>query len=88
MDDDGLVPDALREALDGRRARGAAVKFLYTIPNFHNPAGVTLAVERRRRGAGDLPRVRRRSSSRTTRTGCSASTGQTYPALRSIDPTT
>ena len=47
MDDDGLIPEALREALAhaGRPRRRA--KFLYTIPNFHNPAGVTLAVERR-----------------------------------------
>ncbi len=26
---------------------GRTIKFLYTIPNFHNPAGVTLAPERR-----------------------------------------
>ena len=26
---------------------GKRVKLLYTIPNFHNPAGVTLAVDRR-----------------------------------------
>ncbi|HEX8001540.1 MAG TPA: PLP-dependent aminotransferase family protein [Mycobacteriales bacterium] len=44
MDDDGLVPEALDETLArvGRRA-----KFLYTVPNFHNPAGVSLARERR-----------------------------------------
>jgi DNA-binding transcriptional MocR family regulator len=41
MDEDGLVPDALREALAAVEAAGRRVKFLYTIPNFHNPAGVT-----------------------------------------------
>ncbi|MGH8918758.1 MAG: PLP-dependent aminotransferase family protein, partial [Actinomycetes bacterium] len=30
-------------------ATGRRAKFLYTVPNFHNPAGVTLAAGRRRR---------------------------------------
>jgi len=48
MDDDGLVPSALREAIAAVRAAGRRIKFLYTIPNFHNPAGVSLSAERRR----------------------------------------
>ena len=48
MDDDGLVPAALREAIAAVRASGRRLKFLYTIPNFHNPAGVSLTAERRR----------------------------------------
>ncbi|MEF2976374.1 PLP-dependent aminotransferase family protein [Subtercola sp. YIM 133946] len=47
MDDDGLIPDALREAIAREKSAGKAIKFLYTIPNFHNPAGVTLSAERR-----------------------------------------
>jgi len=47
MDDDGLIPEALRAALLRLRAEGRRAKFLYTVPNFHNPAGVTLTVERR-----------------------------------------
>ncbi|MCW2583432.1 MAG: Transcriptional regulator with domain and aminotransferase domain, GntR family [Klenkia sp.] len=47
MDEDGLVPEALEDALIECRARGDEVKFLYTIPNFHNPGGVTLTEERR-----------------------------------------
>ena len=47
MDADGLVPEALREALAGVRAAGKKAKFLYTVPNFHNPAGVSLAESRR-----------------------------------------
>jgi 2-aminoadipate transaminase len=47
MDDDGLVPAALSEAITAVRASGRRIKFLYTIPNFHNPAGVTLAEGRR-----------------------------------------
>jgi DNA-binding transcriptional MocR family regulator len=47
MDDHGLRPDALVEALAGLRAAGKRVKFLYCIPNFHNPAGVSQTLERR-----------------------------------------
>jgi DNA-binding transcriptional MocR family regulator len=45
MDDEGLDPDALEDAL--RREPKPA--FLYTIPTFQNPSGRTLSVERRQR---------------------------------------
>ena len=48
MDADGLVPEALAQAIATVRAAGKRAKFLYTIPNHHNPAGVTLSAERRR----------------------------------------
>ena len=47
MDDDGLVPEALAECLARLRAGRQPVKFLYTVPSFHNPAGVTLSAQRR-----------------------------------------
>jgi len=47
MDDDGLIPGALEEAIRRTAAAGRRAKFLYTVPNFHNPAGVTLAAGRR-----------------------------------------
>ncbi len=47
MDADGLVPAALDQAIRTVKAAGKTIKFLYTIPNFHNPAGVTLTAERR-----------------------------------------
>jgi 2-aminoadipate transaminase len=47
MDDHGLNPEALRDALTALRAAGKRAKFLYTIPNFHNPAGVSQTLERR-----------------------------------------
>ncbi|WP_297083560.1 PLP-dependent aminotransferase family protein [uncultured Demequina sp.] len=47
MDADGLVPGALDETLTRLKAEGRRVKFLYTVPNFHNPGGVTLSLERR-----------------------------------------
>jgi DNA-binding transcriptional MocR family regulator len=47
MDDDGLVPAELDRTLTELARAGRRVKFLYTVPNFHNPAGVTLSLERR-----------------------------------------
>jgi len=47
MDADGLVPEALAQAITQVRASGQRAKFLYTVPNFHNPAGVSLADARR-----------------------------------------
>jgi len=47
MDDDGLHPAPLAETLDRLGAGGRRAKLLYTVPAFHNPAGVTLAASRR-----------------------------------------
>jgi len=47
MDDDGMRMDLLEAELKRVGPRGA--KFIYTIPNFQNPAGVTMSPERRRR---------------------------------------
>jgi DNA-binding transcriptional MocR family regulator len=44
MDDEGLIPESLEEAVGRFRA-----KFLYTIPTYQNPAGVTLSEQRRER---------------------------------------
>ncbi len=42
-DENGMVVDKLDKALSSRP------KFIYLVPNFHNPSGVTLSLERRRR---------------------------------------
>ncbi len=47
MDDEGLVPAALEETIARVRAEGKRIKMLYTIPSFHNPAGVTQGADRR-----------------------------------------
>lgn len=47
MDDDGLIPEALRQRITRLKAEGKRIKFLYTVPTFSNPAGVTLSWERR-----------------------------------------
>ncbi len=49
LDDDGLIPEALEDTLDRLARDGRRVKLLYTVPNHHNPAGVTLAQSRRSR---------------------------------------
>ena len=85
MDGDGLVPDALREALRAAESAGRRVKFLYTIPNFHNPAGVTLAVPRR----AEILEICRQHNVLVVEDnpyGLLGFDGQTYPALRSMDP--
>ncbi|MEI6867593.1 MAG: PLP-dependent aminotransferase family protein [Actinomycetes bacterium] len=47
MDNDGLIPEALRQAIKVTRAAGRRIKFLYLIPNYQNPAGVLLPADRR-----------------------------------------
>lgn len=47
IDEKGLIPAELRKAISTVRAQGRTIKFLYTIPNFNNPSGITLAAERR-----------------------------------------
>ena len=47
LDADGLVPAELDATLTRLAAAGRSVKFLYTVPTFQNPAGVSLSAERR-----------------------------------------
>jgi 2-aminoadipate transaminase len=47
QDESGIVTSDLREKIDRARAAGRRVKCIYTIPNFQNPSGVTLAAKRR-----------------------------------------
>ena len=47
LDRDGMRVDLLAGALDQLERGGRRPKFIYTIPNFHNPAGVTMSAARR-----------------------------------------
>ncbi|HYM46623.1 MAG TPA: PLP-dependent aminotransferase family protein [Solirubrobacteraceae bacterium] len=49
MDSDGMPIDELESVLDRLQAEGRRPKFIYTIPNFQNPGGVTMSLPRRRR---------------------------------------
>src|SRR5436305_1289909 len=48
MDRDGMRVQDLEAKLDELERTGRRPKFIYTVPNFHNPAGVTLSLARRR----------------------------------------
>jgi len=47
LDEDGLQLGALQATLAELRAVGKRARLLYTIPTFHNPAGVSLSAQRR-----------------------------------------
>lgn len=47
MDRDGILTDELEETLDELERSGRRPKFIYTVPNHHNPAGVTMSLQRR-----------------------------------------
>lgn len=45
MQDDGIDTDALEKALETEQN----IKYLYTIPNFQNPTGITMSLEKRKK---------------------------------------
>jgi 2-aminoadipate transaminase len=47
IDRDGMRTDELAATLDRLEQEGRRPKFIYTVPNFHNPAGVTMSLQRR-----------------------------------------
>jgi 2-aminoadipate transaminase len=84
MDAEGLVPALLRDALRSLAAQGITPKFLYTVPTFHNPAGVTLSVGRR----PEVLQICREYGVAVVEDnpyGLLGFSGRTYPALRSLD---
>ncbi|MEX2458967.1 MAG: PLP-dependent aminotransferase family protein [Actinomycetota bacterium] len=81
MDDDGMIVEALEEAL----IRGERPKFVYTVPNFHNPAGVTMSYERRVRLV-NLCREAGIPIIEDNPYGMLRFEGDPVPTLRSMDP--
>ncbi len=49
FDREGMRTDELASVLRGLRDEGKKIKFIYLIPDFQNPAGITLTERRRRR---------------------------------------
>src|SRR5919201_63108 len=81
LDDDGLVVDELEAAIAG----GTRPKFLYTVPNFSNPGGVSMSRERRER----LVRVCRDAGIPIIEDnpyGMLRFEGEGLPCLRTLDP--
>ena len=48
LDEHGMIPEKLVETLDRLEAEGRRPRLIYIIPDFQNPAGVTIPVERRK----------------------------------------
>jgi 2-aminoadipate transaminase len=48
MDDDGMIPARLKEKIVELAAQGKKPKFIYVIPDFQNPSGINLTLERRK----------------------------------------
>lgn len=48
LDEQGLIPEEFARAVEQARGEGKRIKYLYTIPNFHNPAGVSMSIPRRK----------------------------------------
>ncbi len=84
MDDDGMRIDVLEAALARLDAEGRAPKFIYSIPTFQNPAGVTMSVERRRRLV-KIARDRELLILEDNPYGLVRFEGEPVPTLRSLD---
>ena len=48
MDDEGEKPDVMEAEIKKAIARGKKPKFIYVIPDFQNPAGMTMSTKRRK----------------------------------------
>jgi 2-aminoadipate transaminase len=49
LDDNGLMIDRLEDYLKTVQKHSIHLKFLYTVPTFHNPAGVCMSLSRRKK---------------------------------------
>lgn len=82
VDEDGLQVDALAAILDRLPARP---KFLYTVPTYQNPMGVTMPAARRR-ALIDLAQEQGLVIVEDDPYGDLTFTGEAVPTLKSLDP--
>ena len=83
-DDEGLRIDLLEDLLDKLEAEGRRPKFIYTVPTFQNPAGVTLSLPRRQRLV-DVARERELLVLEDNPYALLRYEGDALPALRTLD---
>jgi 2-aminoadipate transaminase len=84
MDDSGMRIDVLEATLAELDAQGRRPKFIYTVPSFQNPAGVTMSLERRRRLV-EIARERELLILEDNPYGLLRFEGEPLPTLRSLD---
>jgi 2-aminoadipate transaminase len=84
MDDDGMRIDVLESELERLDREGRRPKFIYTVPTFQNPAGVTLSLERRKRLV-EIARERELLVLEDNPYGLLRFEGEALPTLRSLD---
>jgi 2-aminoadipate transaminase len=84
VDEHGMRVDLLEETLDRLEREGRRPKFIYTIPSFQNPAGVTMALERRR-ALVEIARRRELLVLEDNPYGLLRYEGSREPTLRSLD---
>jgi len=84
VDGDGMRMDLLEATLEALDASGRRPKFIYTVPNFQNPAGVTMSLARRR-ALVTLARERELLVLEDNPYGLLRYEGDPLPTLRSLD---
>ncbi|HWY18628.1 MAG TPA: PLP-dependent aminotransferase family protein [Solirubrobacteraceae bacterium] len=84
MDADGMPIDELESVLERLAGEGRRPKFIYTIPNFQNPGGVTMSLPRRRRLV-EVARERELLVLEDNPYGLLRYEGQALPTLYSLD---
>jgi len=85
LDEEGMEPEGLKSVLQEARRNSLRPKFIYLVPSFQNPSGVTLSEERRKRiaeiGAEYGVAIVEDAAYRDLRFE-----GQSPPLLASLDP--
>jgi 2-aminoadipate transaminase len=83
-DSDGMRIDLLEETLDRLEREGRTPKFIYTVPSFQNPAGVTMSLPRRKRLV-EVARERELLVLEDSPYGLLRYEGEALPTLHSLD---
>jgi 2-aminoadipate transaminase len=84
MDSDGMRVDLLEETLDRLEGEGRRPKFIYTVPSFQNPGGVTMSLPRRKRLV-EVARERELLVLEDNPYGLLRYEGEPLPTLHSLD---
>lgn len=84
LDDEGMRMDLLEAELARLDGLGIKPKFIYTVPTFHNPAGVTMSLARRERLV-EIARERELLVLEDNPYGMLRYSGEPLPTLREIE---